>query len=565
MMQIPPAPGSPDMAPESATGFTEKTVVRTSRAMIATANSLATDAGYDILQQGGSAVDAAIAAQMVLGLTEPQSSGIGGGALLLLYDGAQVVAFDGRETAPAAATPDRFLDAHGKPLALRDAVIGGRSVGVPGVLKMLDMAHKQYGKRPWATLFQPAIRLAEEGFPISRRLHLLLASDQHLRHVEPTRSYFYQADGTPKAIGTRLPNPDYAHVLKLISTQGAEVLYRGQLVEDMVQAVRQHPTRPGDLTAADFAAYEAKQRQPLQSTYRGYTVYGMPPPSAGGIAVLQILGILEHSALQHYQPLAVDSVHLIAEAERLAYADRARYTADNDLVDVPVAGLLDRRYLAARSRLLSMTQSLGIAQPGELHHAEATQFGDDHALELPSTSHISIVDAQGQALAMTTSIEAAFGSRIMVNGYLLNNQLTDFSFVPTEHGKPVANCIAARKRPRTAMAPTLVFDPQGQFTIAVGSPGGSAIINYVARTLIAMLDWHLDPQQAVSLPHYGSRNGPTELEQGRHLEALGPQLEARGHTVVLSEMTSGLSAIRKTEHGYAGGADPRREGTVKGY
>jgi gamma-glutamyltranspeptidase/glutathione hydrolase len=564
-MDVSAISGSPDIAPESATGFTEKVVVRANRAMIATANPLATEAGYDILQQGGSAIDAAIAAQMVLGLTEPQSSGIGGGALLLLYDGMQVVAFDGRETAPAAATPDRFLNTQGKPLALRDAVVGGRSVGVPGVLKMLDMAHKQYGKLPWATLFQPAMRLAEEGFPISRRLHLLLASDQHLRHIEPTRSYFYQANGTPKAIGTRLRNPDYAHVLKLIGTQGAGAFYRGQLVADMVQTVRQHPTRPGDLTAADFAAYEAKQRQPLQSIYRGHTVYGMPPPSAGGIAVLQILGILEHFDLQSYPPLAVDSVHLIAEAERLAYADRARYAADSDFVDVPVAGLLDRHYLAARSRLLSAMQSLGIAQPGKPRHTPAIQFGDDCALELPSTSHISIVDAQGRALAMTTSIEAAFGSRIMVNGYLLNNQLTDFSFMPTEQGKPVANCIAAHKRPRSAMAPTLVFDQQGHFTMAVGSPGGSAIINYVARTLIAMLDWHLDPQQAVSLPHYGSRNGPTELEQGRHLEALVPQLEARGHTVALMEMPSGLSAILKTEHGYAGGADPRREGTAQGY
>jgi gamma-glutamyltranspeptidase / glutathione hydrolase len=564
-MHIPPAPDHPDIAPESATGFTEKAVVRASRAMIATANPLATEAGYEILQQGGSAVDAAIAAQMVLGLAEPQSSGIGGGALLLLHDGAQVVAFDGRETAPAAATPDRFLDTQGKPLTFRDAVVGGRSVGVPGVLKMLDMAHKQYGKLPWETLFQPAIRMAKEGFPISQRLHLLLASDQYLPHVEPTKSYFYQADGTPKAIGTRLHNPDYAHILKLIGTQGAKAFYHGQLVEDMVQAVRQHPTRPGDLTAADFAAYEAKQRQPLQSTYRGYPVYGMPPPSAGGIAVLQILGILEHFDLQSYPPLAIDSVHLLAEAERLAYADRARYAADSDFVDIPVAGLLDRHYLAARSRLLNVTQSLGVAQPGEPRHAQATQFGNDRALELPSTSHISIIDAQGHALAMTTSIEAAFGSRIMVNGYLLNNQLTDFSFMPTEYGKPVANGIAARKRPRSAMAPTLVFDQQGQFTMAAGSPGGSAIINYVAQTLIAMLDWRLDPQQAVSLPHYGSRNGPTELEQGRHLEALVPQLEARGHTVALIEMTSGLSAILKTQDGYAGGVDPRREGTVKGY
>jgi len=475
------------------------------------------------------------------------------------------VAFDGRETAPAAATPDRFLDAQGKPLAFRDAVVGGRSVGVPGVLKMLDMAHKQYGKLPWARLFEPAIRMAEEGFPISPRLYLLLASDQYLRQAEPARSYFYQADGTPRAVGTRLHNPAYARVLKLIAAQGAAAFYRGKLVEDMVQAVRQHPTHPGDLTVEDFAAYEARRREPLQSTYRGYTVYGMPPPSAGGIATLQILGILEHFALQQYQPLALDSVHLVAEAGRLAYADRARYAADSDFVDVPVAGLLDRNYLAARSRLISVTQSLGIAQPGEPRRARVARLGDDHALELPSTSHITIADAQGNALAMTTSIEAAFGSRIMVNGYLLNNQLTDFSFVPTEHGKPVANRLEPRKRPRSAMAPTLVFDQHGRFTMAAGSPGGSAIINYVVQTLVAMLDWHLDPQQAVSLSHYGSRNGPTELEQGRHLEALVPQLEARGHQVALIEMTSGLSVIRKIADGYVGGADPRREGTVRGY
>jgi gamma-glutamyltranspeptidase/glutathione hydrolase len=333
----------------------------------------------------------------------------------------------------------------------------------------------------------------------------------------------------------------------------------------MVQAVRQHPIRPGDLTAEDFAAYEARQRVPLQSTYRGYTVYGMPPPSAGGLATLQILGILEHFAIWQYAPLAIDSVHLIAEAGRLAYADRARYAADSDFVEVPVARLLDRDYLAERSRLISLTQSLGTAPPGELHRAKVSQLGDDQALELPSTSHITIVDAQGQALAMTTSIEAAFGSRIMINGYLLNNQLTDFSLVPSEQGRAVANRVEARKRPRSAMAPTLVFDQHGQFTLAVGSPGGSAIINYVVQTLVAMLDWQLDPQQAVSLPHYGSRNGPTELEQGRHLEALAPQLAARGHQVVLIELPSGLSAIRKTAEGYTGGADPRREGTVKGY
>ncbi len=555
----------PEHAPEHATGFTHKAVVQAPRAMIATAHPLATEAGLAILQQGGSAIDAAITAQLVLGLTEPQSSGIGGGAFLLLYDGTQVVAFDGRETAPGAATPARFLDAQGRPVPFREAVIGGRSVGVPGVLHMLDLAHRRYGRLPWAALFQPAIGLAEDGFPISRRLHLLLTLDTHLPQREPTRSYFYEADGRPKAIGTLLRNPDYARTLRLLASQGAAAFYHGPLVEAMVQAVRQHPVHPGDLHAADFAAYTAQQRVPLRQTYHDVTVYGMPPPSAGGLATLQILGLLERFHLQQYQPLAVESAHLFAEAGRLAYADRARYVADSAYVPVPVAGLLDRQYLAARSRGISLEHTLGIALPGEPPGAEAATLGDSWAPELPSTSHLSIVDAQGQVLSMTTSIEAAFGSRIMVNGYLLNNQLTDFAFVPTEHGRPVANRLQPHKRPRSAMAPTLVFDAQGAWQMAVGSPGGSTIINYVAQTLLAVLDWHMDPQQAVSLPHYGSRNGPTELERSQGLESLGLQLAARGHQVRLLDLTSGLAAIVKTPHGYVGGADPRREGTVMGY
>jgi gamma-glutamyltranspeptidase/glutathione hydrolase len=558
-------PSPLERAPERATGFTEKLLVQAPHAMAATAHPLATAAGVAMLRQGGAAVDAAIAAQLVLGLVEPQSSGIGGGAFMLLYDGTQVAALDGRETAPAAATPERFLDTQGRPLPFREAVVGGRSVGVPGVLNMLDLAHRRYGQLPWATLFQPAITLATEGFPISRRLHLLLATDTHLRQHEPARSYFYEVDGQPKALGSRLRNPDYARVLHCLATQGAEAFYHGPLAEAMVQAVRQHPTHPGDVQVADFAAYTAQQRPPLCSTYHDMTVYGMPPPSAGGIATLQILGLLERFDLGQYQPLAVESVHLFAEAGRLAYADRARYVADSDYVPVPVAGLLDRQYLAERSRTISLTHTLGVALPGAPPGVEAAALGDGQAQEFPSTSHLSIVDAQGQVLSMTTSIEAAFGSRIMVNGYLLNNQLTDFAFVPTEQGRPVANRLQPRKRPRSAMAPTLVFDAQGALHMAVGSPGGSAIINYVAQTLVAMLDWQLDPQQAVSLPHYGSRNGPTELERGRGLETLVPQLKARGHQVSLTPLTSGLSAIVKTPHGYLGGADPRREGTVMGY
>jgi gamma-glutamyltranspeptidase/glutathione hydrolase len=533
--------------------------------MIITANALATDAGFAMLQQGGSAVDAAIAAQMMLGLTEPQSSGIGGGAFLLLFDGTNVVAFDGRETAPAAATPERFLAANGMPLPFRQAVVGGRSVGIPGVLKVLDLAHKRYGKLPWAALFQPAIHTAETGFPISPRLHRLLAAEPYLKACEPARSYFYQADGTPKGVGMRLQNSAYAQVLRHIAAHGAAAFYSGSLVDDMVQAVRNHATRPGDLTAADFATYTAKQRAPVWNTYRGYTVYGMPPPSAGGVAVLQILGVLERFALSEYSPLVVDSVHLFAEAGRLAYADRARYLADSDFVAVPVAGLLDRGYLAARSQCISLHHSLGVAPPGEPDYTGLAGLGDDQSLEFSSTSHITIVDEHSQVLTMTTSIEDVFGSRIMVNGYLLNNQLTDFSLVPTTQGMPVANRIEAGKRPRSAMAPMLVFDPHRQFKLAIGSPGGSAIINYVAQALVALLDWHLDPQQAVHLPHYGSRNGPTELEAGRHLEPLVSLLEARGHQVSLTELTSGLSVISKTDTGYVGSADPRREGTARGY
>jgi gamma-glutamyltranspeptidase/glutathione hydrolase len=569
MMPTDPSPAIPDAAdvpnaPEPATGFAAKAVVYARNAMVVTAHPLATGAGLDILSQGGAAVDAAITAQLVLGLTEPQSSGIGGGAFLLLFDGTRVVAFDGRETAPAAATPRRFLTASGQPMAFREAVVGGHSVGVPGVLSMLEMAHARYGKLPWAALFEPAIRLAADGFLVTPRLHRLLAQEHYLRQYEPARSYFYQPDGSPRAVGTRLQNPDYARVLQVIATQGARAFYHGSLVADMVQAVRHHPTHPGDLTAADFAAYAARQRPPLQGAYRGCTVFGMPP-SAGGLSTLQILGVLERFALQTLQPLAADSVHLFAEAGRLAYADRARYLADSDVVAVPVAGLLDRTYLTARSQLIAPARSLGVAPAGRPASAVPLAHADGQAPEYPSTSHLTIVDTYGQVVSMTTSIEDAFGSRLMVNGYLLNNQLTDFSFVPAIHGQPVANCLAPGKRPRSAMAPTLVCDAHGRCALALGSPGGSAIINYVAQALVAMLDWRLDPQQAASLPHYGSRNGPTELERDRQLEGLVPQLQERGHRVALTALTSGLAVIQRTAAGYAGGADPRREGMAQGF
>ena len=553
-----------DTAPEAATGFTEKAPVESKRFMIATANPLATEAGYQMLKAGGSTVDAAIAAQAMLGLTEPQSSGVGGGAFMLHFDGKQVVSFDGRETAPAAATPNRFLDNQGKELPFYSAVVGGRSVGVPGALAMLEMAHKRYGKLPWAKLFEPAIRKADEGFAISPRLYGLLAGEKYLKLSEPAKSYFYQEDGSPKPVGTVLKNPDYAATLRSIAKDGAKALYQGPIADDIVKAVGSHPTNPGDLTQQDLAQYKPKQRDAVCGPYRLYVICGMGPPSSGGIAVLQILGLLERFPIASQSPTAVDTVHLFSEAGRLAFADRGKYLADADFQPVPINGLIDHGYLAGRSQSIDPAKSLGKAQPGNPPGAQVAQ-GMDNAIELPSTSHIVVVDSFGNALSMTTSIEDQFGSRIMVRGFLLNNQLTDFSFNPTDNGQPVANRVEAGKRPRSSMSPVLVFDRQGKLQAAAGSPGGSLIINYVAQALVGLLDWKLNPQQAVSLPHYGSRNGVTELEKDRGLEPLVDPLKALGHPdVKLIEMNSGLSAIVRTNNGWVGGADPRREGVVMG-
>ncbi|MBV8049254.1 MAG: gamma-glutamyltransferase [Paludibacterium sp.] len=552
-------------APEAATGFNAKAAAERPHAMIVTATRLSTQAGLSMLAQGGSAVDAAIAAQAMLGLTEPQSSGIGGGAFLVFFDGRRVTTFDGRETAPAAATPDRFLRADGQTMDFYRAVVGGRSVGVPGVLAMLAMAHRRYGRLPWATLFQPAIRQAEQGFPLSPRLYGLLAGERFLAQDATARRYFYNPDGRPKPIGTLLKNPDYAATLRLIARHGPSAFYQGALARDIVDAVARAPGNPGDMTLADLRRYRARERAPVCGDYRDYRLCGMGPPSSGGVAVLQMLGMLQRFPLSTLPPQSVDAVHLFSEAGRLAFADRGQYLADPGFAPVPVRQLLDPAYLAARSRLIDPQKSLGKALPGSLPGAPQA-WGQDNALELPCTSQIVIVDRFGRALSMTTSIEDQFGSRVMVpgRGFLLNNQLTDFSFNPVEQGRPVANRVEGGKRPRSSMAPMLVFDGKGKLYAVTGSPGGSVIINYVAQTLIGLLDWRLDPQQAVSLPHYGSRNGPTELEASRGLDALAPELAARGHQVVLTDMTSGLAAIVRAPGGWIGGADPRREGVTMG-
>ena len=533
--------------------------------MLAAAHPLAVEAGYGVLQRGGTAIDAAVAVQMVLNLVEPQSSGIGGGAFILHYSARDVKlsAYDGRETAPAAARADRFIGADGQPLQFLDAVVGGKSVGTPGVLRALELAHARYGKLPWAELFQPAIRLATEGFPLSPRLHDLLAvvrlpaRDQAMRHM------YYQDDDTPKPIGTLLMNPALADTLKKIAAQGANAFYEGEVARDIADKVRNAPN-PGDLSENDLAQYRAKQREPVCGPYRQWKVCGMPPPSSGGVAVLQVLGILQRLAPDSLPSDSIRAAHLIAEAERLAYADRERYLADADFVPVPLAGLMAPEYLAARAALVRRDRSLGHARAGTPPGAPLAELADDASPELPSTSHLSIVDAAGNAVAMTTSIEFAFGSQQMVRGFLLNNQLTDFSFVAEQDGKPVANRIEPGKRPRSTMAPTMVFDRDGKLVLVLGSVGGNAIINHVVKTLVAALDRNLDIQQAIDLPNFGSRNGPTELERGTAAASWAEPLRALGHEVRLIEMTSGAQGIQRTRDGWSGGADPRREGMAKG-
>ena len=560
-------------APELPSGWTPKKPVVSKRDMVAAANPLAVEAGYAILREGGNAVDAAVAVQMMLNLVEPQSSGVGGGAFMLFHNGhnATLTAYDGRETAPAAARPDRFLGADGKPLEFYEAVVGGKSVGVPGTLRMLELAHRQYGKLPWAKLFEPAIALAERGFPVSPRLHSLIAADAYLAKQDRARAYFFNTDGSPLAVGQTLRNPAFASTLKRIAAEGTGAFYKGAIAADIVETVRGHAANPGDMTEADLSSYKVKVREAVCGRYRLYRVCGMPPPSSGGIAVLQILGVLEPFDLRAIGPESLISVHLFSEAGRLAYADRDQYLADPDFVRPP-PGLTDPAYIHARSALIRLDASMDRAKPGSPEpisvarkKAARVEFGAGAALEFPSTSHLSIVDRYGNAVAMTTTIESAFGSRLMTrSGFLLNNELTDFSFAPVEDGKPVANRVEAGKRPRSSMAPTIVYDRKGKLFMVVGSANGSQIINDVAKTLVAVTDWRLDPQGAIDLPNIGSRNGSTELEKGTAAVALEPKLRALGHDVSIVEDTSGIHAIVRTRAGWIGGADPRREGMAKG-
>ncbi len=579
-------PPDTPVTPEGGSGWTDKPGWATEKFAVASANPLSTDAGYQVLKAGGSALDAAIAVQLVLGLVEPQSSGIGGGAFLLHSTGREVTAWDGRETAPAAADEKLFLNADGKPMAFYDGVVGGRSVGVPGAVRMLEQAHKAHGRLPWAELFKPAILLAEQGFRVSPRLNTLLKNEQHLKKDPVAAAFFYDTAGNPWPVGHVLKNPEFAAVLKGIAARGASALLEGPVAQAIVDKVTKHPTNPGKMTLADLAGYQPKRRAPLCFDYpvaqsaKTYEVCGFPPPSSGAIAVGQILGILARTPAAQMK-LGVDGLptadwlHYYTDASRLAFADRGQYVADPDFVQPPSGNwmsLLAPAYLQSRAALIG-AQSMKLAQPGN-PGAVKTSYAPMPDQPEYGTSHISIVDGYGNALAMTTTIEDQFGARQMVKGFLLNNELTDFSFAPTDaQGQPIANRVQPGKRPRSSMSPTLVFEKaadgtRGPLVMSAGSPGGALIIHYTAKTLYGVLNWGLTPQQAINLPNFGSTNGPSVLEEKIFPPTTVEALRTRGAEVREMNMTSGLQALTRTEvHGknlWMGGADPRREGVVMG-
>ncbi len=599
------AAGDP-AAPEPASGFRlGKAAVHARSYMVSTANPLASKAGCDILKQGGSAVDAAVAVQMVLGLVEPQSSGLGGGAFMLHYNAATktVRSYDGRETAPAAATEnylrwvsdaDRTLPQPG------GARASGRSIGTPGAVRMLDLAYQQNGKLPWKDLLQPAITLATNGFQISGRMANAIVSDaNNLKRDPEATAYFFNADGTPKALGTLQKNPDYATTLTTLANQGANALYTGPIAQGIVNKIKVTSggtpavaITPGLTEMSDLANYQAKVREPVCTTYRSYWICGMPPPSSGGITVAQIMGVLENFDMAPYKPTAIDlyggkptvlGVHLVSEAGRLAYADRDKYIADTDFVALPGGNwntMLNKPYLASRAKLVSLTKSMGTAKPGVLG---TNELGVSLVNEA-GTTHFTIVDKQGNVVSMTTTVESNMGSYHMTQGFILNNQLTDFNAAPTDAaGLQIANKVQAGKRPRSSMAPTLVFrkaadGSMGDFVMGTGSPGGSTIIQYVAKTLVGALDWGLDAQQATSMVDFGASNSVTTSVGGEHPnvntanngndDPLVSGLRALGHTVSTSAQSSGISTILVTQRNGSnvlqGGADPRREGVVLG-
>jgi gamma-glutamyltranspeptidase/glutathione hydrolase len=553
--------------PEAESGFTAKPLVTAKHHIVVAANPLAAEAGLAILRKGGSAVDAGIATQMVLNLVEPQSSGIGGGAFILYWDKqkSELASIDGRETAPKAATPDLFLDKDGKPLPAADAMGSGLSVGVPGVLAALKLAHDKYGKLPWADLFEPAITLARSGFAVSPRLASELAEAPAESFTPEARAYFFDATGKPWPVGHILANPALADTLATIARDGPDAFYKGDIAADIARAVQTDPRHPGTLSVADIASYRAKERPPVCVVYRAEKICGAGPPSSGAVTISQVLALLSPYDLGP-APLSVRAAHAIIEAERLAYADRARYLADPDFVTVPIAGLLAPSYLDERRELINPDHALADVMAGTPPNAHQGTHGTDSTHEVPGTSQVSIVDDDGNAFSMTTTIERSFGSRAMVRGFLLNNELTDFSFVPVDdEGRPVANRVEGGKRPRSSMDPTLVFANDGDVLhFILGSPGGAAIILYNIKALIALIDWRFDAADAAALVNFGSTGDTVVIEPWAEWNNLSTALESLGHKVQRVDLTSGMHIIAVTKDGLEGGADPRREGVALG-
>lgn len=554
----------------------------TKKEMVVTANPLATEAGARVLKLGGSAVDAMVAVQTVLGLVEPQSSGLGGGAFVVYFDAKsdRLMTIDARERAPASAGGDRFLDADGESIGFFNAWQSGLSVGVPGVPRMMDYMHERFGLLPWSELFQPAARLALGGFELTERTSTQVAGllefnppdGPRLFFRDPTAfDYFVTADGQAKPAGTKIHNKPYAQTLHRLAKHGADGFYTGEIADAIVDGVSGDPNIPGDMSLDDLASYNVIEREPVCVDYRNHDVCGMGPPSSGGIAVGQILGILRPFDLGALEPVSVEAAHLFSQAGRLAFADRNLYVGDSDFVSVPVAGLLDDAYLASRSALIDPASDLGQAEPGVPPGAAPANAADNRAKN-SGTSHVSIIDRYGNALSMTTTIESSFGNGVMVEGFLLNNELTDFSFQPTDDdGNPIANRVEGSKRPRSSMSPTIVFDANSDVEIVTGSPGGSRIIGYTAQSIVNMIDFGLDSQEAINIPHYGNRNGDTELEEALpgitgpgDAASLQAGLEALGHPITVRALTSGLSIIRVDEDEFTGGADQRRDGAVGG-
>jgi gamma-glutamyltranspeptidase / glutathione hydrolase len=565
--------------PEMPTGFNPKPGWATSEFAVAAANPLATDAGYQIIKAGGSAVDAAIAVQMVLTLVEPQSSGIGGGAFLLAWDGSQIHAYNGRETAPSAAGPEHFLNDDGEPMPFAEAVRSGLSAGVPGTVAMLKTAHEKHGVLPWADLFTPAITLAEEGFRVSPRLSGLLEGEQALRNDPIGSRFYYDENGEERPVGYNLKNPALAEVYRQIAERGIDAFYTGAVAEDIVARIRAHE-RPGNMTVEDINNYPDQdfEVEAMCNYWRAYRICGFPPPSSGHIAIMQMLGIMDHldapeTGFENGTPTA-EWLHQYLEAAKLAFADRNQYVADPNFVEAPAGdwqSLLNQDYLRERALLIG-ENSMGSADPGNPGDV-LSMFGMMQEQPDKGTSHVSIVDRDGNAVSMTTTIESGFGNRIMSDGgtgleggFLLNNELTDLSLRPyDDDGNPIANRVEPNKRPRSSMSPTLIFDrDSGDFLASVGSPGGAAIIHYTAKTIVGMYDWGLNAQEAIDVPNFANFNGPSVLEQDMFPPELIEALRALGHQIDERALTSGLQAIQVTEEGFFGGADPRREGVVMG-